>query len=353
MVWQGIRGHDRVVNQFRRSLERGRLANTLLFLGPPGVGKKAVALKLAQALLCCESPPGDLSPCGACESCIQALAGTHPDLEVISKPPEKSFIPLAALIGGEGQRMHEGLCHWIGLKPFMGGRKIAIIDDADQLNDEGANCLLKTLEEPPPRSLLILISTSLERLLPTIRSRSQVIRFEPLSAADIAEILLADESVSNPDEARRIANFSEGSLAHARRLLDEEVWNFRNLLLSQLARLPRDSVRLAHQLSDFVDGAGKEASERRERSRLIIRFATGFFRQLLHRSMGMPAEGDEQFDAAVSANEKLLAQPAEHWVESIDRSVDALSQIDRNVNQAILIEAWIDDLSGLASASFV
>ncbi len=69
--------------------------------------------------------------------------------------------------------MREGLCHDIALKPFMGGRKVAIIDDADDLNEEGANCLLKTLEEPPPHSVLILIGTSAERQLPTIRSRAR------------------------------------------------------------------------------------------------------------------------------------------------------------------------------------
>ena len=97
-------------------------------------------------------------------------SATHPDLHLVSKPADRGFIPLSAFIGDEAHRMREGLCHTIALKPMMGGRRVAIIDDADYLNDESANALLKTLEEPPPRSVLILIAGNLERQLPTIRS---------------------------------------------------------------------------------------------------------------------------------------------------------------------------------------
>ena len=99
------------------------------------------------------------------------------NLILIEKPADKSTIPLAAFLGDDSRRMREGLCHDIALKPFMGGRKVAIIDDADYLNEESANCLLKTLEEPPPNSLLILIGTSADKQLPTILSRSQIVPF--------------------------------------------------------------------------------------------------------------------------------------------------------------------------------
>ena len=159
---------------------RGRLASSFLFAGPAGIGKRTFALKLAQAMLCQTRPEEALDPCGTCPSCAQVAAGTHPDLDVVAKPDDKSFIPLELLIGEREHRRREGLCHNIGLKPFLGGRKIAVIDDADYLNAEGANALLKTLEEPPPRSVLILIGTTPAKQLPTIRSRCQLIRFRPL-----------------------------------------------------------------------------------------------------------------------------------------------------------------------------
>ena len=98
-------------------------------------------------------------------ACLQVDALTNPDLQIVSKPRDRNFIPVERFIGDREHRMSEGLCHDISLKPHYGGRKIAIIDDADFLNQEGANCLLKTLEEPPPKSLLILIGTSEQRAI--------------------------------------------------------------------------------------------------------------------------------------------------------------------------------------------
>ena len=116
--------------------------------------------------------------------------GTHPDVHLLARPADKAFIPVELFIGDKEHRMREGLCYDISLKPYSGRRKVAIIDDADYFNKEGANCLLKTLEEPPPKSVLILIGTSEQRQLPTIRSRCQVVRFRPLAESDVAEILV-------------------------------------------------------------------------------------------------------------------------------------------------------------------
>ena len=176
-----IRGHESARERFRKSLEAGRLASTFLFVGPQGIGKRGFALGLAQALLCARTRADDpLEACGACESCRLMAAGTHPDLIRIERPEGKSFIPVELLIGSQEKRMREGLCHEIAMKPFLGGRKVAIIDDADFLNVEGANALLKTLEEPPPRCVMILIGMSAARQLPTIRSRCQIVRFREM-----------------------------------------------------------------------------------------------------------------------------------------------------------------------------
>ncbi len=239
MSWQDIEGHDEVVEHFRRALVRGRLASTFLFVGPAGIGKRTFAERLAQALLCPHLDLDTLSPCGHCDSCVQVAAHTHPDLSIIEKPADKSFIPLSAFVGDEARRMREGLCHDIALRPFMGGRKVAIIDDADYLNEESANSLLKTLEEPPPRSILILIGTSADRQLPTIRSRAQTIRFRPLEPSAVARILLERGLAPDADEAQRMATFSEGSIQRAVALADDELWSFRSELLQ--ARSCRDA----------------------------------------------------------------------------------------------------------------
>jgi len=334
MTWQGIEGHDDVAEQFRRALARGRLASTFLFVGPEGVGKRSFAMRLAQTLLCQVRPVERLDPCGHCPECQQVLAGTHPDLLQVAKPRDKSEIPVGLLIGSGDRRMHEGLCHDISLKPFMGGRRIAIIDDADYLNEEGANCLLKTLEEPPPQSLLILIGTSIDRQLPTIRSRSQIVRFRPLAPELLAELMLKEGLVGEPAEARRIAAFSKGSLARAAELVDPALWSFRGRLLERLAQPPLDSSQLAKLVSAFVEEAGKEAPPRRARARLVVGFVVEFYRQIGRGLAGAPlADATEplgnprQAIGRFGAGEEAAAACAE-------RSLEALGHIDRNANQA-------------------
>jgi DNA polymerase-3 subunit delta' len=349
MSWQGLHGQDEVVEQFRRSLSRGRLASTFLFLGPPGVGKRTFALKLAQTLLCSESPPERMQPCGRCASCVQVQAGTHPDVFRISKPSEKSEIPVSLLIGEGKKRMEEGLCHDIALKPFMGGRRIAIIDDADYLNDEGANCLLKTLEEPPPQSVLILIGTKAERQLSTIRSRSQIVRFSPLGPDVLAELLLEQGVSADRKQAEQLAGFCGGSLQRATELADPDLWAFRQELLKQLAAPWWDSTTLAKEVSAFVDAAGKEAPPRRARLRQTIMFASELYRLLGRRLSNAPAESDTDLAAAVEALARHWPGDAELAGACAVRCLDALEQIDRNANQTTLIESWLDDLAQIAA----
>lgn len=348
MPWQNILGHDDVVEQFRRALARGRLASSFLFVGPPGVGKRTFAVKLAQAMFCQSRPEEALDPCGTCPSCSQVLAGSHPDLDVVAKPADKSFIPLELLIGERDHRRREGLCHNIAVKPNEGGRKVAVLDDADYLNAEGANSLLKTLEEPPPRSVLILIGTSPAKQLPTIRSRCQVIRFQPLPVETVAELLVSKGFVSDRAEAARLARYSEGSLQRALELTDPELWSFRNTLFEQLGQPMIPSVELAKTVSAFVDAAGKEAPPRRARFRQVVAFAAEFYRQLLHAQSGVSLSDDRELQACVRRAIDSGLVNSEASAVQLDRCLDAAAQIDRNANQATLIESWLDDLAAVA-----
>ncbi len=349
MSWQGLAGHDEIAEQFRCALERGRLASTFLFVGPDGVGKRSFAVKLAQALLCQAGAAARLDPCGCCAGCSQVLAGTHPDLLQVAKPRDRSSIPLELLIGSGERRLHEGLCHDISLKPFMGGRRIAIIDDADYLNEEGANCLLKTLEEPPPRSVLILIGTSIDRQLPTIRSRSQIIRFRPLDVQTLAKLLLSQGVVASAEEAQRIAAFGDGSLTRAAELVDPAVWSFRRQLLQRLAEPRLDGVQLGKMVATFVEEGGKDAAPRRARGRLAVGFAVEFCRQLCRAVCGSPLSGDEELRASIERALQGDSASQDAAVGCAERSLEALNHIDRNANQATWIECWAGDLARLAA----
>ncbi|MBN2022784.1 MAG: DNA polymerase III subunit [Pirellulales bacterium] len=346
MPWHGIYGHDAVVERFRRALGRGRLASSFLFAGPVGVGKRTFALKLAQALLCETRPEADLDPCGGCPACAQVGAQTHPDLFLVAKPADRAFVPLELLIGDKEHRMREGLCHDISLKPFRGGRRVAILDDADFLNAEGANCLLKTLEEPPPRSVLILLGTSPARQLPTIRSRCQIVRFAALPEAVVADLLVEHGHARGMDEARRIAAMAEGSLARAIDLAGTDVETFRQTLVSELARPALDSVRLAATVMAFVDEAGREAARRRDRLRQVLSLAAEHYRGRLRPAV-----------SATPRNAAAVSQPSHSAPSSgtegvcgcLERCLDALEQVDRNAHPTTLVECWLDDLARIAA----
>jgi len=343
-MWQGIEGHDELVERFRASIARGRLASTFLFVGPPGVGKRRFATALAQSLLCVQPDRQPLDPCGQCRSCTMLLAGNHPDLIVVAKPADRAEIPLALLLGEKEQRMREGLCHDISLKPYMGGRKVAIIDDADTLNEEGANALLKTLEEPPPRSVLILIGTSADKQLPTIRSRAQLVRFNPLPEDTVARLLMQDHGVGDPATAAQLASLSGGSLERALALANEAIAEMRSQLLAELAQSSFDAALLSKSVLDFVEAAGKDAASKRARMRQLVEFACDFYRQLIRAQAGLATTGDAELLATV---DRLLTRDggnAERWLTRADACVETLEYIDRNAHQATLIEAWLDRL---------
>jgi DNA polymerase III subunit delta' len=331
-MWQGIYGHDRIVEQFRRSLEAGRLASSYLFLGPPGVGKRTFALQLAKAVLCTNSPEAALNPCGNCDSCRLIDAGTHPDVDVVGLPPGKRELPISTFLGDRDHRHQEGLCHNIGLRPLMGRRRVAIIDDADGLNTESANCLLKTLEEPPTGAVLILLGTNRSRQLPTILSRTQLVRFEPLGAEVVARLLVEQGIVQGEQEARELAEQSGGSLQRAVDVLTLNLNEYRPQLLRQFTGTSIDSMRLVSVVNDFVADAGTAPEAKRQRLRATFDLVTN------HLRGGLRGEGIQQ-----SPNRA----PESRLLAALERCIQAEEELDRNANQATLLECWVDDLSRL------
>ena len=353
MTWQGLRGQDEVVERFRRTLDRGRLASSYLFVGPPGVGKRTFASRFVQTLLCSRVEPTEMAPCGECDACQQVIAGTHPDLEIVGLPEEKEFIPLELLIGDKekDRRNKEGFCYNLSRKPLPGGRKIGIINDADALNQEGANCLLKPLEEPPPRSLLILIGTHPQLQLPTIRSRCQTVHFRPLSTADLVDLVVEEGgTIENRDRAAILAAQSAGGVHEALLWAEERLWPFRSELFELLGQLPPDSERLGKLVQAFVSQEST-SGDRRKKLRLAVQLVEDFYRALLYKLL----EIDELSPLGEPALRTAVEQAAEHTsssgfegskivVDSLDRCLVARKHIDQNANPAALIGCWVDDL---------
>ena len=336
MAWQGLEGHDAIAARFAAAEAAGRVSGSYLFIGPPGVGKGTFARRLAISLAC-EKPAAGLVACGSCRSCVQAVAGAHPDIDLVEKPAERSTIPLELLVGSPDQRLREGLCWRLLLRPAIARRKVAMLLDADHLSEEAANCLLKTLEEPPPGGVIILVGTTLERQLPTIRSRCQTVRFAALSAAVIEQILRGEQRAEGTDataaELAAAAQAARGSLDRARLLLREDLAAFRQQLIGLLGRQPLPGVELARETLGVVDAAGKEAPARRARLRIILELAIEFYRANLRRAVGCRLA-----DAGRQAGDSGPGLAAVQ--DCLDQTLDALAAIDRNANLPILIDAW-------------
>lgn len=269
----------------------------------------------------------------------------HPDLHEISLPAGASKIPLDSLIGSRENRMREGLCYQISLKPFLGVRKIAIIQDADYFNLEGANSLLKTLEQPPGNSIIILISHSLDRQLITIRSRSQILRFEPLQDKEVGAILTERKLIDDPVRAAKLASHSGGSVQQALELAGDDMLNFRAQFFQSLAIRPLRNVPLSKQMAEFIDAAGKEAPPRRTRLKWLMACAAEFYRELARAICGAEPSSDELLKITIQAALTFKGWELDSVLAAAELCLDSTERVDRNANQALIIEAWLDELS--------
>jgi DNA polymerase-3 subunit delta' len=330
--WQHINGHDAQVQAFERARRRGRLAHAYLLVGPPGVGKRLFADALTRALLC-ETSSECLEACGHCPACTLVAAGTHPDFFAVGRPAGVNEVPI--------ELMRE-LCRVFTLKSARGRGKVAVLDDADDLNDASANCFLKTLEEPPPRSVFLLIGTHVERQLPTIVSRCQVVRFAPLPEPQVAELLMR-QGVEDAALAARLARLSGGSPGQALALAGPELWQFRRTLLDGLAATPPDTVGLARQWLEFAEEAGKEVAAHRRRASLVLRLLVEFFNDAIALSVGGTPRLAEPEDLRVL---RVVAGrcDVEGLLGQVERCLEADMQIERYVPLALVLEGLLDAL---------
>jgi len=333
MSWQRIRGHDAIVQEFTQAVRRGRLGQAYLFTGPPGVGKRLFATELAKVLLCERATPEQWQACDECASCRLVAAGTHPDLVTASRPEDKNELPIAAI---------RELCRGLALKPARDRGKVAIVDDADDLNEEAANSFLKTLEEPPPHSTLILVGTAADLQLPTIVSRCQLVHFAPL-ADDVLADLLRARGVDDPALIRRAVKQGSGSPGQALALADPELWQFRQVLVQALGQQRFASVELAGQWLEFIEKAGKESALQRRRAALSVRLLVDLLADALRLSVGVPARAAEADETA--ALQRLAGRLGPDVLpDLIQRCLDADLQVGRYVQLVLIIESLTDAL---------
>ena len=233
MPFRDVVGHVRLINLLSRSVSGGTLPPSLLFAGPAGTGKHLTALAVAQALNCLTPANGDA--CGTCPACARIARGVHPDVLLIA-PGDNGSIKIEQVRDVIDRAQY---------RPFEGRRRVVIIDDADALVVPAQNALLKTLEEPTPSSVFILVSARPDMLLLTVLSRCPQLRFRPLSADEIAAALMARGH--KEAEARAVAATADGSLGQALQASAGDLVESRDLaqkVLAQAAAQPDPGRRI-------------------------------------------------------------------------------------------------------------
>lgn len=247
MTARSIRGHAAAHALLERACTLDRVAHAYAFVGPPGIGKKLTALAFAQTLLCSTPVSGErrLGGCGSCSACRRVDTGTHPDCHLIA--PDGQTIKI--------EQIRE-LGRLAALRPHEGPRKIFIVDEAERMPLLTANALLKTLEEPPDRTVLILILSQTKALPATVLSRCQLVRFAPLGEADAVAILR--ERGVDEVSARFLARACQGRVGVA---LAQEPAAWGERRDSAVALLAKVGAEGAEALFNSAEALGRDRSQ--------------------------------------------------------------------------------------------
>ena len=257
-----IIGHNQIIEQLQQTVASGRIAGAYLFVGPSGVGKEVVARYFAQLIFCQQDAQPPIV-CGTCLACRKVDSGNHPDLQFIR--PEGSLLKIGQIRELQRQVIYE---------PLEASRKIYILTDVDQMNPEAENCLLKTLEEPPAASVLILLTSNVQALLPTTRSRCQILQFHPMPTQELAEILVNRFSVA-PEQATTLAIGAGGAIGKALTQLEKG-----DSLTEEVPQILRETNRIA---------AFRLAEDFKNNPETLGELVT-WYRDLLFLQQGAPSE---------------------------------------------------------------
>jgi DNA polymerase-3 subunit delta' len=342
---------DKAVSSLQRAYQTGRLAHAYIFDGINGIGKFTTAKAFAKLLLC--KSPKDNDSCGKCESCRMLDAGSHPDFhhiykelcEVSSDPNLRKKQPIDLPI----DVIREFLLEKIQVKPGLSASKVFVISEAEKLNAASQNALLKILEEPPNKSFIILLCSKLDNLLPTTKSRSQIVHFGPVSEEKIIEKL----SDVNKTQAKYFARLTGGSLGQAAVLakLEPSVYNLKTEFIRKFSRFQlADAVDFAqwlnNQAAEITESRlkQKENAGKADLGRAAKKILVSILITALTDAMKISIQEQElltNFDqpADIYAIEKRFGQSA--CADLIENCYEIIRFIDASVNEKLVFELML------------
>ncbi len=336
MPFRDIIGHRKLVGLLSRSIARQSLPPSLIFAGPSGVGKRMAAIATAQALNCLhpvtsgtpDSP--DVDACGTCAACARIARGVHPDV-LILEPNDKGNIKI--------EFVREAIQR-AGYKPFEGRRRVTIIESADGLDTAAQNSLLKMLEEPPPSSVFILVTSLPDTLLITVRSRCPLLRFRALATDDVVSAL----QLRGLDErqARRAALLADGSIGAALAVADtdEDDQDVRDVAVRVLmqAAASDDGRRRLESAKELVAKSSSSISER-DQLAVYLRAMSSLLRDVELLACGGDADtlANRDLQSALDRLTPFGGARGRQAFMAVDR---ALAAVDRYAN-AKLVADWL------------
>jgi DNA polymerase-3 subunit delta' len=335
MSFAKLIGNDRNKQILQRLLRRGRVNSTLIFAGPDGVGKRQFALTMAKAANCRNAPAAELSSgyatdsCDECPVCRRIEEGSYGDVSTIA--PDGQYIKIAQT---------RALAEEVYYRPREGRQRFFILDEADRLRDEAANSLLKTLEEPPATSTILLVTSRPNALLQTIRSRAQRINFAPLTIEEMEKYLASRFPRPAPDTAL-LARVTEGRIGQAT-AFDLSVYRQDRKALIELLELMASGEN-RFRILKAAEYLGKKEREDFEKHLDLI---ASLLRDLLHLAAGKP--GDRIVNLDVADRLSLLAPKVGltrlvAWAEAFD---ELRARLKININRHVATEATLLSLAG-------
>lgn len=318
-------GHEWAVDMLKKHIVLGTTRHAYLFAGPPGLGRRTLALRFAQALNC-QTPLEPGIPCGACRDCKQIASMQHADLAVIQADSEGGTLKVDQI-----RESRKTLTY----KPYQSKYRVALFLRFHEANDSAANALLKTLEEAPSYAVLILTADNPEQLLPTIVSRCEVLRLRPLKVNEVQHAL--EEKGFETSQSKLIAHISGGRFGYARRLLESEsMLGLREERLNDLQTLM--SASRVEKFS-YADKLSKDKDSMRQ----AILIWLSYWRDVMLRTAQAETplvNVDRNLEIEDVASRMDLSS-ARRVVSGLE---EALEKMERNVNARMLAEVLLLDL---------
>jgi DNA polymerase-3 subunit delta' len=325
MEWN-LYGHQWAADILQKHIRNNAVRHAYLFSGPPGIGRRSLAVKFAQAINCLQ-PPQPGAACGVCKVCRQIAALQQPDLSVIQAEEGKQEIRIEQV--RELQRS-------LSLTPYEAKFRIALLLNFQMANPNAQNALLKTLEEAPPKVILLMTADAAENLLPTITSRCEILRLRPLPVAEMIP-LLSEKWNLEPQNAREIAHLSGGKFGTACTYISDpqQMELIHERLMDGIALFKMERVERFQAVEKIT--SSRRRGENKETARLLLQTWLLFWRDILLQKSNQAAGITYTQFSGIS--ERASARLSFEQVNAFSRKLeDALSLLEGNINIRLLLE---------------